>query len=91
MCRWNRRRIALKLAYLGWDYHGLAIQDPHQPTIEVDRDPADHLYTILGDLLFFHRAVCLSVFRKLSWSLIVAAATTPDVAALIRESVLSDK
>ena len=37
--RWNRRRIALKIAYLGWDYHGFAIQEQPQPTIEVSPDP----------------------------------------------------
>ena len=76
LCRWNRRRIALKLAYLGWDYHGLAIQEPHQPTIEVGRETL--IYTHLFCRNFqptmttsthtvhtcFHRVVCLSVFRR---------------------------
>ncbi len=36
--RFNRRYVALKLAYLGWDYHGLAIQDTVENTIEVGHE-----------------------------------------------------
>ena len=36
--RYKKRHIALKIAYLGWDYSGLAIQDTVENTIEV-REP----------------------------------------------------
>ena len=34
VCRYNKRHVALKLAYVGWDYHGFASQDALR-TIEV--------------------------------------------------------
>lgn len=35
--KFSLRHIALKIAYLGWDYHGLAAQhvEDEMPTIEV--------------------------------------------------------
>ena len=33
--RYNKRHVALKVAYIGWDYHGFAIQDTVDNTIEV--------------------------------------------------------
>jgi hypothetical protein len=33
--RYNVRHIALKIAYLGWDYHGFASQENIENTIEV--------------------------------------------------------
>jgi hypothetical protein len=33
--RYNVRHIALKIAYLGWDYHGFASQENVENTIEV--------------------------------------------------------
>jgi tRNA pseudouridine38/39 synthase len=31
---WSKRHVAFRIAYLGWDYHGLAIQESTQETIE---------------------------------------------------------
>ena len=33
-CRYNTRHVALKFAYLGWDYQGFAAQDDTNRTIE---------------------------------------------------------
>ena len=33
--RYNKRYIALKIAYLGWDFHGFASQENIDDTIEV--------------------------------------------------------
>ena len=33
--RFNKRHVALKLAYIGWDYHGFAVQVTAENTIEV--------------------------------------------------------
>lgn len=35
MRQYGKRYIALKLAYIGWDYHGLATQENIENTIEV--------------------------------------------------------
>ena len=35
LCRYNKRHVAFKLAYLGPAYHGFAIQEETGPTIEV--------------------------------------------------------
>ena len=35
LARFNRRYVALKLAYIGWNYSGFAIQEPPKVTIEV--------------------------------------------------------
>lgn len=35
MRQYGKRYIALKLAYIGWDYHGLATQENVENTIEV--------------------------------------------------------
>jgi tRNA U38,U39,U40 pseudouridine synthase TruA len=35
MSRYHQRYIALKLAYLGWQYDGLAVQNDTDNTIEV--------------------------------------------------------
>ncbi|CAI9741177.1 pseudouridine(38 39) synthase-like [Octopus vulgaris] len=32
--KYNTRHIALKVAYLGWDYHGFAVQEDNEKTIE---------------------------------------------------------
>ena len=32
--RYNSRHVALKILYLGWDYHGLATQEDTNNTIE---------------------------------------------------------
>ena len=32
--RYNTRHIALKILYLGWDYHGFAAQEDTEKTIE---------------------------------------------------------
>eukprot|EP00124_Ichthyophonus_hoferi_P004408 Ihof_evm2s480 gene=Ihof_evmTU2s480 len=37
----NKRHVALKIAYLGWDYHGLAVQETAENTIEA------HLFSAL--------------------------------------------
>ena len=34
---YKKRHIALKIAYLGWDYNGFAIQDTPGDTIEVSQ------------------------------------------------------
>ena len=36
MCgdRYNTRHVALKLAYLGWDYQGFVVQEDTERTIE---------------------------------------------------------
>jgi len=33
-CRYNTRHVALKIFYLGWDYHGFAVQEDTDKTIE---------------------------------------------------------
>ena len=35
LCRYSKRHVAFKLAYLGSAYHGFAIQEEAGPTIEV--------------------------------------------------------
>lgn len=32
--RYNTRHVALKIAYLGWDYQGFAVQEDTEKTIE---------------------------------------------------------
>lgn len=32
--RYNTRHVALKVLYLGWDYHGFAVQEDNEKTIE---------------------------------------------------------
>ena len=32
--RHPRRHVVLKIAYLGWDYHGFAVQEDNSNTIE---------------------------------------------------------
>ena len=34
--RYNMRRDALKIAYLGWDYQGYTIQEDNSATIEAE-------------------------------------------------------
>lgn len=34
LTRYNTRHVALKVAYLGWDYHGFAVQEDNEKTIE---------------------------------------------------------
>lgn len=41
MCRYQKRHIALKLLYLGWNYDGFVVQDNTTNTIE------DHLFKAL--------------------------------------------
>jgi tRNA pseudouridine38/39 synthase len=34
LCRYNTRHVALKVAYLGWDYQGFVVQEDSEKTIE---------------------------------------------------------
>lgn len=42
--RYNVRYVALKIAYLGWDYHGFASQENIENTIEVPKPGPEHLW-----------------------------------------------
>lgn len=45
MSRFRMRHVALHVAYLGHDYHGLAAQDSIEKTIEVSAHPHEHMLT----------------------------------------------
>ena len=60
--RYNKRHVALKLAYLGWDYSGLAIQDTVENTIEVRADSILDLESSFQvSLEWDHTSKCLRI------------------------------
>lgn len=52
--KYNRRHIALKFAYLGAAYHGLASQETTEDTIEVGLDTKDSICVLYMALSSWH-------------------------------------
>ena len=59
--RYAKRHIALRIAYLGWNYHGFAIQKSAPNTIEVRKEM---FFSVKLTSKYFFRPICFKPLRR---------------------------